>query len=231
MIGVIANTFCVIIGSFLGILLKKCIPEKLSDTLMKTIGLCTIFIGVKGSLQGENTLVVIISLVMGIIIGELLKLDDLLNLGTKKLEEKFSKENNNFSSGFISATLLFCVGSMTIVGSLDAGLRGDNSILFSKSVLDFISSIILSSTFGFSVIISSVSVFIIQGGIVLLSHIISPILSTSVVNEITCVGSILIIALSLNLLNLTKFKIVNYLPAVFMPLVLLPLYNLIQNII
>lgn len=232
MLGVIANTVLVIIGSAIGILLKKGVPEKFSNAIMKAIGLCTIYIGISGALVGENTLVIIISMVLGVTLGELIKLDDNLNKLANKAENRFNKDNNQvgkFSTGLITATLIFCIGSMTIVGSLNAGLNGDNSLLFTKSILDLFSSFVLASTFGLGVLFASISVLVIQGGIVLLADILSPILSTAVVNEMTCVGSIIILALGLNLINVTKLKIANFLPAIFMPILLCPLYNFISN--
>ncbi len=234
MIGVITNTVTVIIGSLIGMPFNKGIPKKFSDVLMKTIGLCTIYIGISGALEGKKTLVLIVSMVLGVLIGELLKLDDLLNKIAEKLENKLSKSSDikgKISTGFISATMLFCVGSMTIVGSLNAGLLGDNNLLFTKALLDFISSIVLASTFGIGVLISSVSVLVLQGAIVLLARLISPILSTVIIAEMTCVGSIIILALGLNLIGLTKFKIANFLPAVFLPIAIYPLYNLIEKLL
>ena len=146
MLGVIANTVLVIIGSAIGILLKKGVPEKFSNAIMKAIGLCTIYIGISGALVGENTLVIIISMVLGVTLGELIKLDDNLNKLANKAENRFNKDNNQvgkFSTGLITATLIFCIGSMTIVGSLNAGLNGDNSLLFTKSILDLFSSFVL----------------------------------------------------------------------------------------
>ncbi|MDY3954484.1 MAG: DUF554 domain-containing protein, partial [Anaerovoracaceae bacterium] len=129
-------------------------------------------------------------------------------------------ESASLAEGFVSASLLFCVGAMTIVGSLQAGLSGDNEMLFTKSTLDFISSIVFASALGIGVLLSAVFVFVFQGAIVLLAQVIAPYLNDAVVAEMTCAGSLLILALGLNMLGLTKLKVMNYMPAVFLPILL-----------
>ena len=145
MLGTIVNTIAVVIGAAIGMLLKKGIPEKLSDTMMKGLGLCTLYLGISGSLKGENSLILIVSIVIGALIGEGIDLDEKLNqLGTW-LENKFKSKDSNkvsFAEGFVSASLLFCVGAMTIVGSLQSGLEGNHEMLFNKSMLDFVAAII-----------------------------------------------------------------------------------------
>ncbi|MEG0924464.1 MAG: DUF554 domain-containing protein [Anaerovoracaceae bacterium] len=222
MIGVLVNTLTVIIGSSIGLLAKKFIPEKWTDFIMQGLGLCVIYIGIDGALQGENTLVLIISMVIGTIIGVVLDLDGHLNSFALKLENKFKKDGEKISiaEGFVTASLMFCVGAMTIVGSLNAGLTGDNTMLFTKATLDLISSIVFAASLGVGVIFAAAFVFVFQGAIVLLAQTAAPILSDYVIAEMTCVGSLLIIALGLNMINVTKFKVMNYLPAIFLPIVL-----------
>ncbi|WP_312060701.1 DUF554 domain-containing protein, partial [Anaerotignum sp.] len=156
MLGVIVNVIVIILGSGIGMVLKKGIPEKISETMMKGLGLCTLYIGWSGALKGSNTLVLIISMAIGIVIGEGFDLDKRLNNFAEKLEKKFSKQDGSISiaEGFIAASLLFCVGAMTVVGSLQAGLSGNYEMLFTKSVLDFISSMIFASTLGIGVMLS-----------------------------------------------------------------------------
>lgn len=224
MFGVLVNTLAVIVGSIFGMLLKKGIPERVSTVLMQGIALCTLYIGWSGTLKGSNTLVLIISMVVGIIIGELLDLDDKLNKFSMCIEKKFKKDGDKVSiaEGFVTASLLFCIGAMTIVGSLQAGLTGDNQMLFTKSVLDLISSFIFASTLGIGVLFSAGFVFIFQGSIVLLAQYIAPILTEVVISEMTCVGSLIIFALGLNILGITKIKITNFLPAIIIvPLICL----------
>lgn len=223
MLGTIVNVITVILGSIIGLLLKKGIPQRFSDSVMKAVALCVIYIGIDGCLQGNNTLIAIISMAVGALIGELLKLDDRLNSLGNKLESSFSKNGtceNTIAKGFVSASLLFCVGAMAIVGSLESGINGNHEILFSKSLLDFISSIIFSASMGIGVMFSAVFVFVYQGLITVLAQFVGPYLSDAVIAEMTCTGSILIIALGLNMLGLTKLKVMNYIPAVFLPILL-----------
>ncbi|MCR5481735.1 MAG: DUF554 domain-containing protein [Clostridia bacterium] len=223
MLGVIVNAAAVVAGSAIGLLLKKGIPAKFTDMIMKGVGLCVLYIGISGSLKGENTLVLIISIVIGAVIGEACDLDGHLNRFAEGIEQRFKKEGKegpSIAEGFVSASLLFCVGAMTIVGSLQAGLSGDNEMLFTKSTLDFISSIVFTSALGIGVMFSAAFVLLLQGGIVLLAQFVAPVLSDYVIAEMTCAGSILIIALGLNLVGITKFKVMNYMPAMFIPIAL-----------
>lgn len=226
MFGVLVNTATVLIGSLIGLLCKKGIPDRLSSTVMKAIGLCTIAIGISGLLDGENTLVLIISIVLGVLIGELLDLDGRVNRLVERVAGRTAGEGKatQISQGFITACLLFCIGAMTIVGSLDAGLRGDHEMLLTKSLLDFISSIMLSATLGIGVLFSAAFVLLFQGGIVLLAQVLAPVLSKSCIAELTCAGSLMILALGFNIIGITKFKVINFLPALLLvPLVALGL--------
>ena len=221
MFGVLVNTFTVILGSIIGLVCKKGIPERLSDGVMTGIGLCTIAIGVIGLSAGENTLVLILSMVIGVLLGTLLDLDGRLNRGVEKVAGKAAGAGKagQISQGFITACLLFCIGAMTIVGSLNAGLKGDNEMLLTKSLLDFISSIMLSATLGIGVLFSAVLVLVFQGGIVLLAQFLAPILSIA---EMSCAGSLMILALGLNIIGVTKIKVINFLPAlVLVPVVVM----------
>ncbi|MBQ6366002.1 MAG: DUF554 domain-containing protein [Oscillospiraceae bacterium] len=223
MLGVIVNTVAVIIGSSIGLLCKKGIPKKFSDAIMTGIALCTLYIGISGALKGENTIVLIFSMVLGAIVGTALDIDGHLNRLGGVLENRFSRsgEKGGIAQAFVTASLLFCVGAMTIVGSLTAGLTGDNEMLFTKSVLDLISSSMLSVSLGIGVLFSAAFVFVMQGALVLLSGLLEPVLTTAAINEIICSGSLLIIGLGLNMLGITKIKVANYLPAfLFAPVVL-----------
>jgi len=224
MYGVFANVGTVILGSLIGILFKKAIPKSLTDILMQGLGLCTLFIGIQGAMKGQNTLILILSVVIGTIIGTLLRLDDGLSTLGSKIEKKFSKQGNNgpsIAQGFVTSSLVFCVGAMTIVGSLNAGLHGDNSMLYTKSLLDLVSSCVFASTLGFGVTLSAVFVLVFQGALVLLAGVAAPLLQNEVlINEMTCAGSILIMGIGLNLLGVTKIKVMNMLPAMFIPIVL-----------
>ena len=226
MLGVLINVITVIIGSSVGLLFKKGIPEKVSHAAMVGLGACTVYIGITGSLSGENVLILIAAVVLGAIIGTLLNIDGGINTLAEKVESKFKKDGSNVSiaEGIISATLLFCVGSMTVTGSIQAGLTGDNSILITKAMLNLVSSMMLASSLGIGVLLSAVAVFVIQGGLVLLSGMLAPVMSVGAINEMTCAGSILIIMIGTNLMGITKIKVADYLPAIlFAPVI----YNLI----
>lgn len=222
MFAVIINTIAVLVGSTVGLLLKKGIPNSIRDIVMKGLALCTIYIGISGSLKGQNTLILILSVVIGSIIGQSLDLDKRLNNFAEKLENRFKKPGDKVSiaEGFVTASLLFCVGAMTIVGSLRAGLEGDYEMLMTKSILDLISSCIFASALGIGVLLSAGFVLVFQGSIVLLAQYVSPYLGNQVIAEMTCTGSLLIIALGLNILGVTQLKVMNYLPAIFIPIFL-----------
>lgn len=222
MLGTLVNTFAVIIGASIGLLIKKGIPERFGYSLLKGLGLCSLYIGISGAFKGENTLIMIVSIVVGIIIGEGIDIDSRVNSVVKRIESKFfrKKGKNNIAQGFISASLLFCVGSMTLVGAMNAGLLGDNTMLYTKSAMDFCSSIIFASTLGIGVLLSAIFVLIYQGGLTLLAIYAAPLLNNQVINEMTCVGSLIIIAMGLNILGITKIKLMNYIPAMFLPIVI-----------
>ena len=222
MTGVLVNTFAIIIGSALGFFFKKGIPQRITDPIFTGISLCVLYIGISGSLCGENVLIAIISIVLGAIVGTLLDIDGKFNSIGDRLEKRFDKdgEKGSFSKGFVNSSILFGVGAMAVVGSINAGLTGDNSVLYTKSLLDFISSIIFTSTLGIGVMFSSITIFVYQGLICLLAKFLSPVLTQTAINEMSCVGYILIIAMGLNMLKLTKIKIADYMPAiVFAPVV------------
>ncbi len=222
MLGVIVNVATVLLGSTIGLLFKKGISKKYSDAVMIGIGLCTILIGIQGMLKGENVLVSIISMVLGALVGTALDIDGKLSGIGDKLSKKFKKQDDkvSFAEGFVTASLVFCVGAMTIIGSLESGLNGNHETIFTKSILDLFSSMMLSASLGIGVIFASVFVLLFQGSIVLLSGVLEPILSSGAIAEITCVGSLMILALGLNLTGIGKFKTANYFPSlVFAPAV------------
>ena len=222
MLGVFVNVATVLLGSAVGLLFKKGIPEKISQAVMIGLGLCTLYIGISGSLCGENPLIVIAAVVLGAIVGTLLNIDGAINTMAEKVEKKFPKEGKggSLAQGLVTATLLFCVGSMTVTGSIQAGITGDNSVLLTKATLDLVSSMMLSASLGIGVMLAAGRVLVIQGGLVLLSGLVAPFLSAGAVNEMTCVGSLLIIMIGTNLMGITKLKVADYLPAiVFAPII------------
>ena len=232
--GVIVNTITVLIGSGIGLLLKKQMPEKLTNGVMCAIGLCTLAIGITGVIKGENQLVMIISMVLGTIVGTLIDIDGKLTKLGDKLQNGRKKKKGakgdtaTFSQGFVTASLLFCVGAMTIVGSMNAGISGDNQMIYTKSLLDLISSSMLAASMGIGVMCSSVFVFVFQGLLVTLAIFLGSFLSDFAVAELICAGSVMIVALGLNLIKVTKIKVANLLPGlVFVPFICM-IFDLIQ---
>ena len=221
MIGTLINVAAVIAGSLIGLFLRRGLPKQLRDTLMAGMGLCVIVIGLKGALGTGNEMLVILSVVLGGCVGVALQIEKHLDQLGSRLEKKFSAAGDgNFGKGFVTASLMFCVGAMAIVGSMDSGLRGDHSTLMAKSVLDGVASIILSSTLGPGVMLSALAVLIYQGGIALLAQAIQPLLTERVIAEMSAVGGVLIMAIGLNMLRKEHIPVGNLLPGVFLPLLL-----------
>lgn len=220
--GAVVNFILVIVGGLVGMLLKKGIPERIQQTLMYAMALCVLFIGVTGLFEENiNTLIVIISSAFGAVIGQAIDLDGLVNRLSDKIESKFKKsqdESCKIAEGFATATLLFCVGAMTVVGSINSGISGDNTTLYSKSLIDCISAAVFASSMGLGVVLSSVAVLIIEGGLTLLATVVQPVLTTRVIAHMSVIGSLLIIAISLNMLKVTKIKVMNIIPAIFLPI-------------
>lgn len=219
MFGVIVNSLAVAAGGLVGMLIGKGIPEKIKETVFTGLALCVMLIGISGAIKGQDTILVIISIVIGAIIGEIIDIDLRLRKLGDNIQSKFQGKHGKFSEGFVVSTLLMCIGAMAIVGPLESGLTGNNSTLFAKSVIDGCSAIILSSTYGIGVVLTGVSLFIYQGLIALSAAFIKGILVQSVITNITAVGSLLILGLGFNMLNLTKIKVANLLPAVLVPFV------------
>ncbi len=213
--GAIFNVITILIGGFLGLLFKKGIPQRFKDIITKGMALCVLYIGISGTLQGQSPLVLVISVAIGAILGELLNLDGNLNRLGDWVQGRFSFSDSPISQGFVTATLLFAVGAMAIVGSLQGGLQNDHSIIYTKSIIDGVMAIILTSQLGFGVMLSAIPIFLYQGGIAMAAGVLEPILSEVAINEMSCSGSLLIVALGLNMLGITKLKVVNYIPAIF----------------
>ena len=221
------NMTTVIVGSLIGLLLKKGIPQRISSAVMTGLGLCTVYIGFSGSLCGDNVLIVIASMILGVISGTLLGIDGRLNNLGDYFEAKLKTkgEKGSLARGFVSACLVFCVGSMTITGALSAGISGDTKLLITKSMLDLMSSMMLASSLGVGVLLSAVFVIVFQGSITLFAQFIAPFLNAGAVNEMTCVGSLITLMLGFNLMGISKFKVADYLPAIIIAPII---YNLIS---
>jgi uncharacterized membrane protein YqgA involved in biofilm formation len=219
MLGTIVNTVAIIAGSLIGLLFKGSIPEKYGKTIMHAIGLAVILIGLKAALKTDDILIIIISLAIGSVIGELLRIEDQLERLGKGLGRLVSRDNDGVAKGFVTASLIYCVGAMAIVGALESGLSGNHQTLFAKSLLDGIGSILFASTLGIGVLFSAVSVFLYQGAITLAASTLKPFLIPGVVAQMSAVGGLLILAIGINLLEIKKLKIGNMLPAIFIPLI------------
>ena len=222
MLGTLVNALAIIAGSLIGLLFSKGIPEHYKVTIQNGVGLSVVLIGIKGALIADNLLVVIISIVIGAICGELARIEHRLQQLGDLLEKRVSRSadrgESTFAKGFVTASLVFCVGSMAIVGSLESGLTGNHQTLFAKSVLDGVTSIIFASTMGLGVIFSAVAVFLYQGAITLTAVFMKGFLVPTTIQEMTSTGGLLIVAIGLNMLGITRIRVGNLLPAIFMPL-------------
>jgi uncharacterized membrane protein YqgA involved in biofilm formation len=223
LLGTIVNSLAIIGGSLLGFVLKGGIPERVNDTIMKGLALCIMVIGISGAIKSENMILIICSIVIGALIGELIDIDKGLKKLGDNIEAKLQGKGGRVSEGFVTASLVYCVGAMAILGSLDSGLKGDYKILFTKAMLDGISAIMFTSTLGIGVALSAISVFVYQGTITLAASALQGILVGTVITELSAVGSLLIMGLAFNMLGLTKIKVANLLPAILIPI----LYHLI----
>ena len=222
MIGTLINAGAVILGSLIGLMLRKGIPQQLKDTLIKGMGLCVMLIGIQGALKTENVMLVILAIVIGGCIGVLLKIEKNLDRLGQALQKRFSHgEDDSFGKGFVTASLMYCVGAMAIVGSLDSGLRGDHSTLIAKSILDGVNSIILASTMGPGVMLSALAVLIYQGSIALLAQVVQPILTQRAITEMSAVGGLLIVGIGMNMIRKEHIPVGDMLPAILTPLFLI----------
>lgn len=221
MLGTIVNAAAIVVGGLIGLLLKKGIPERVSAGIMQGLALVVIYIGVSGMLKGSNVLIATISIVVGGAIGMILDFDGHFNRFVGRLEQKFTKSeagSSRVGEAFITTTLLYCVGAMAVVGSLNSGLTGNHEVLFTKSILDGVSAIVFASTLGAGVLLSAIPLLLYQGAITLAAQFLAPVLSDAAVAEMTCVGSLLILAIGLNLLKHTKIKVMDFILAIFIPI-------------
>ena len=231
-LGTIVNCLTIIIGSTVGILIKGGLPKRFEETIFSAVGLAVMFIGLGGALSGflvidkgalstQYTMLMVLSLVLGAVVGESLNIERRLDHLGDWIKGKMPKKlaGNNFTEGFVTASMLFCVGAMAIVGSLEDGLNGNFSVLFAKSVLDGITSVLLASSLGVGVAVSAAPILIYQGGITLLSQVLRPLLSDTLISQMSCIGSVLIVAIGINMLFGKKIKVGNLLPAIFFPII------------
>lgn len=212
--GTLVNGLSIIAGSLIGLGLKTGFFKEKSDVIISALGLMVLVIGIEGTLASTNFVLLIVSLALGLVIGEMSELDRQFNHFVFALEKKFIKnQDGRFSQGLISATLLFGVGAMAIVGSLESGLNHNETILYTKSTLDFVTSMVLASSFGWGVFFSFIPIVIYQGSLTLFSSLVSPLLNADLITNVSAMGSILIMALGFNMMKLTNFKVLNMLPS------------------
>ncbi len=253
--GTVVNTGAVLVGSVVGLIIKLFIdlaakraakntavlpedenrPSRLAYlpvAVQNGLGLCAVVIGILGTFDFNtgyklNVLVAILSVVLGAVVGEMLDLDGLLNRFGQFIEKKMKGRGGRVAESFVSSTLLFCVGAMTISGAIESGMEHQHNTYYAKSMLDLVSSVVFASTMGIGVVFSAVAVLGIQSGLTGIAVLAGGAIPADVTAEMIGVGSLLIIAIGTNLLGMTKIKIMNYLPAMFFPIALLPLYNLV----
>ncbi len=219
MLGTVVNAIAIIIGGILGVLLKKNISERFKEIIMKAIGLGVLIIGIKEALGTGNVLLLMIAVIIGSVIGEAMELEKRLQWLGDFIQRRLGSNEGTFTKGFVTASVVYCVGALAIIGSLQSGLSGDHTTLFTKSILDGISSIIFASTLGIGVAFSAVPVFLYQGAITLLAGVVEPLMTESVVQEISAIGGLLIIGIGFNILEIKRFPVANMLPGILVPII------------
>lgn len=235
MIATIINAAMVLLGSVIGLVFKNKISERFSVVITQVLALCVLGIGISNVLKSSDTLCIIICLVLGTLIGELLRIEERLDGAGEFLRRKLIKSggaNSRFTEGFVTATLLYCIGAMAITGSIEAGLNHNYSIIISKGVIDGVTSISFAAAMGVGVAFSIVPLMIYQGAITLLAAVVGPYLGEIVIAGMTAAGGTLIMGLAINMLNIpnVKIRVGNMLPAIFLPIAYYPVLNLIQQL-
>jgi uncharacterized membrane protein YqgA involved in biofilm formation len=222
MLGPVVNAVVIVICSLIGTFLIKGIPGRFEAILKRAIGLSIIFIGIRGAFENSRILLLIMSMVFGALIGELINIDRWMNKAGKWAENKIVKKDyevsgRSFSKAFVSASILFCTGSMAILGSMQSGLQGNHQILFAKSVMDGSMSLIFGASLGIGAAFSALPVLVYQGGIALASIYIRDLLTPEMIAEMSAVGSLLIAGIGFNFLGVRQIKVANLIPAIFIP--------------
>ena len=214
------NVVAVILGSCAGLVLHAHLPKRIMDTAFFGVGLFTIVLGVSMALRTSNFLIMILSVVVGSIVGELIDIDKGIMRFGEWLKKRFSARNERFSEGFITAFLLYCMGSMTILGAFEEGIEGTATLLVAKSLLDGFSSIVLAATMGIGVLFSFLPLLVYQGGLTVGASVLEPVLSEGMIAELSAVGGILLLGLGVTMLDIKKIRVVNMLPSLFIAVVL-----------
>lgn len=226
MLAVIVNTVAVILGGLLGTFAHKLISTEMNDTLIKGMGLCVAVIGIEGALKTSNMIIVIAAIALGGVIGEMLDIDGAVNRLGLYAEKKLSPgKEGGIAKGFVNASLLFCIGAMAVIGSFNAGISNDYTVLFTKSLIDLVSAVALAASLGIGVCLSAVPVFVYQGLLCLLAGVLSPLLTDGPRAELIAAGSVMIIGISVNMLGAARIKVANYLPGLIIAPLLYALIN------
>ncbi|MDY0017893.1 MAG: DUF554 domain-containing protein [Candidatus Delongbacteria bacterium] len=213
MLGTIVNTGTVVGGALIGVLIHSRMPERITKTTFQGIGLFTLYIGFTMAMKTGNVLVMVFSIVLGAIFGELLNLEARMEKVSEWGKRKVGSKNDKFTEGFVTAFMLFCMGSMTILGSIEEGLGGEPTLLLAKSFLDGFGAVALASSLGIGVLFSAVPLFFYQGGLTLLAGLVQGYLTEPIINEVSAVGGLMLIGLGITILEIKKLKILNLLPA------------------
>lgn len=212
-LGSLFNVACIVIGGTCGLALGGRLPERVRNIVFSGLGLCVLIIGVQMGMQSKNLLVLVFSVLLGSITGELLNLEKMLTRAADKLKKVVKSNNSKFTDGFVSTSVLFCIGSMAILGSFEEGLRGEHTILFAKSILDGFAAMAFAATYGIGVLFSAIPVFIYQGTLTEFATYLQPIMTDSMMTELTATGGALIIGIGISLLELRTISLTNMLPA------------------
>lgn len=233
MIGSLINFAAVVVGSGLGLLLRGGISQRFRDTLMQGLALCVMLIGIQGAIRTQDVMIPILCMVAGGLVGEAVNIERRLQSLGDKAQRLFSRggKENSFSQGFVTASLVYCVGAMAIVGALDSGLRGDHTTLIAKSALDGISAVVFASTMGPGVALSALAVLVYQGAIALCAQQVAGFLTEELIREMSAVGGLLIVGIGINMLGIAKLRIGNLLPAIFLPPACIPLMRWISQLL
>lgn len=221
MIGTLVNTAAVIVGGAIGLLLKKNMPQRITTIYFQAVGLFTLAIGISMVVKMDHILIVVASMALGSLLGEWLNIEAGAEKLSEYLKKKFRIGSDKFSEGLITAFLLFCIGSMTILGTIQEGTGGSSDLLFTKSLMDFFSAILLASAFGFGVVISAIPLFIFQAILTLIAMYAGRFFTPEIIQGLTSVGGILLIGLGINILEIKKLRIMNMLPALVVVALLL----------
>ena len=217
--GVLINAAALTAGGVLGTLGGRLMPEKMKQTVLAATGLVSIGIGISGAIGSSNQLIPILSLVIGSGIGELLHIEDGVTRAGDWLQKRFGK-SGSITEGFVTGSLVFAAGAMAVMGALESGLKNDHTILMTKSVIDMAGSVAFAGSLGIGVAFSALSILVLEGTVTLLASLLTGVLTDAVITEISVTGSLIIIGVALNVLGLTKLRIMNMTPALLLPILL-----------